>query len=52
MYRTHDLHVKEIDPLLSPRTLKTLWPAPDEVNEAVATASDRVITDAAPQGVA
>jgi 3-deoxy-7-phosphoheptulonate synthase len=43
MYRTQDIHVKEIVPLLSPRTLKALSPTPDSVNEAVAQARDRVV---------
>ena len=43
MYRTQDLHVKEIVPLLSPRALKALAPAPEVVNDAVAQARDRVI---------
>jgi len=43
MYRTQDLHVKEIVPLLSPRALKALSPTPEAVNDAVAQARDRVI---------
>src|SRR5580692_5634605 len=43
MYRTQDLHVKEIVPLLSPRTLKALSPTPVTVNDAVAQARERVI---------
>ncbi len=43
MYRTQDLHVKEIVPLLSPRALKALSPTPVEVNDAVARARERVI---------
>jgi len=43
MYRTQDLHVKEIVPLLSPRTLKALSPTPVAVNDAVAQARERVI---------
>jgi 3-deoxy-7-phosphoheptulonate synthase len=43
MYRTQDIHVKEIVPLLSPRTLKALSPTPDSVNEAVAQARGRVV---------
>jgi len=34
MYRTQDLHVKEIVPLLSPRALKALSPTPEAVNVA------------------
>ncbi len=43
MYRTQDLHVKEIVPLLSPRTLKALSPTPEAVNDSVAQARERVI---------
>lgn len=43
MYRTQDLHVKEIVPLLSPRALKTLSPTPMAVNDAVALARQRVV---------
>jgi len=43
MYRTQDLHVKEIVPLLSPRALKALSPAPEAVNDSVARARERVI---------
>lgn len=43
MYRTQDLHVKEIVPLLSPRELKALSPTPESVNNFVAKARDRVI---------
>ena len=43
MYRTQDLHVKEIVPLLSPRTLKALSPTPVAINDAVAQARERVI---------
>jgi 3-deoxy-7-phosphoheptulonate synthase len=43
MYRTQDLHVKEIVPLLSPRTLKALSPTPEAVNDSVAFARERVI---------
>src|SRR5215469_3049456 len=42
MYRTQDLHVKEIVPLLSPRALKGLSPTPVAVNDAVAKARERV----------
>ena len=43
MYRTQDLHVKEIVPLLSPRALKALSPTPEPVNDAVAEARERVV---------
>jgi 3-deoxy-7-phosphoheptulonate synthase len=42
MYRTQDLHVKEIVPLLSPRALKALAPTPEALNDAVAAARQRV----------
>ena len=43
MYRTQDLHVKEIVPLLSPRALKDLSPTPETVNDFVAQARERVV---------
>ncbi len=43
MYRTQDLHVKEIVPLLSPRAMKALSPASEAVNASVAQSRDRVI---------
>jgi 3-deoxy-7-phosphoheptulonate synthase len=43
MYRTQDLHVKEIVPLLSPRALRSLSPVPEAMNDAVAQARERVI---------
>ena len=43
MYRTQDLHVKEIVPLLAPRALKALTPTPEAVNAVVAESRDRVI---------
>ncbi len=43
MYRTQDLHVKEIVPLLSPRAMKALSPTPVAVNDFVAQARERVI---------
>jgi 3-deoxy-7-phosphoheptulonate synthase len=43
MYRTQDLHVKEIVPLLSPRALRALSPTPEAVNDSVAQARERVI---------
>jgi 3-deoxy-7-phosphoheptulonate synthase len=44
MYRTQDLHVKEIVPLLSPRALKALTPVPQAVNAVVAESRNRVIS--------
>jgi len=43
MYRTQDLHVKEIVPLLSPRALRALSPTTEAVNDAVALARQRVV---------
>jgi len=43
MYRTQDLHVKEIVRLLSPCELKALTPTPEAVNDAVAQARERII---------
>jgi len=43
MYRTQDLHVKEIVPLLAPRALKALSPTPAAVNAVVAQSRDRII---------
>ncbi|MEI7808397.1 MAG: 3-deoxy-7-phosphoheptulonate synthase, partial [Verrucomicrobiota bacterium] len=43
MFRTQDLHVKEIVPLLSPRAMKALAPTPEAVTATVAQARDRVI---------
>jgi 3-deoxy-7-phosphoheptulonate synthase len=43
MYRTQDLHVKEIVPLLSPRALRSLSPTQETVNDNVALARERVI---------
>ena len=43
MYRTQDLHVKEIVPLLSPRALKAQLPATDTSNATVARGRERVI---------
>ena len=43
MYRTQDLHVKEIVPLLSPRALKGHLPTTDESNATVARSRERVI---------
>ncbi len=43
MYRTQDLHVKEIVPLLSPRALRALSPAPEALNDFVAQSRERVV---------
>jgi 3-deoxy-7-phosphoheptulonate synthase len=43
MYRTQDLHVKEIVPLLSPKALRALSPTPEAVNDFVAQSRERVI---------
>ncbi|MEI7534053.1 MAG: 3-deoxy-7-phosphoheptulonate synthase [Verrucomicrobiae bacterium] len=43
MYRTQDLHVKEIVPLLSPRALRALTPTPETVNATVAQSRERVV---------
>jgi 3-deoxy-7-phosphoheptulonate synthase len=43
MYRTQDLHVKEIVPLLSPRAMKALSPVSEAMNASVAQSRDRVI---------
>ncbi|MEI6074637.1 MAG: 3-deoxy-7-phosphoheptulonate synthase [Verrucomicrobiota bacterium] len=43
MYRTQDLHVKEIVPLLSPRAMRSLSPTPEAANATVALARERVI---------
>src|ERR1035438_9803510 len=43
MYRTQDLHVKEIVRLLTPRELKAQSPAPDAVNAIVARSRERVV---------
>ncbi len=43
MYRTQDLHVKEIVPLLSPRALKGQLPTTDESNATVARSRERII---------
>ncbi len=43
MYRTQDLHVKEIVRLLTPRELKAQSPAPDAVNAMVARSRERVV---------
>lgn len=43
MYRTQDLHVKEIVRLLSPRELKTLLPSTEGVAATVARSRERII---------
>jgi 3-deoxy-7-phosphoheptulonate synthase len=43
MYRTQDLNVKEIVPLLSPRALRALSPTTDAMKATVAQARERVI---------
>jgi 3-deoxy-7-phosphoheptulonate synthase len=43
MYRTQDLHVKEIVPLLSPRALKAQKPVTDTANATVARSRERVV---------
>ena len=43
MFRTQDLHVKEIVRLLTPRELKAQSPTPDAVNALVAHSRERVI---------
>jgi 3-deoxy-7-phosphoheptulonate synthase len=43
MFRTQDLHVKEIVRLLTPRELKALLPATDAANATVARSRERVV---------
>jgi 3-deoxy-7-phosphoheptulonate synthase len=43
MFRTQDLHVKEIVRLLTPRELKAQSPTPDAVNATVAQSRERII---------
>ena len=43
MYRTQDLHVKEIVPLLSPRAIKGVTPVSEAVNATVARSRERII---------
>src|SRR5579863_770130 len=43
MYRTQDLHVKEIVPLLSPRALKAQTPSQESTAATVARSRERVI---------
>ena len=43
MYRTQDLHVKEIVPLLPPRAIKAVTPVSEAVNATVARSRERII---------
>jgi 3-deoxy-7-phosphoheptulonate synthase len=43
MYRTQDLHVKEIVPLLSPRAIKAVSPVSEPINATVARSRERII---------
>src|ERR1700744_4317137 len=43
MYRTQDLHVKEIVPLLAPRAIKALTPVSEAANATVARSRERII---------
>jgi 3-deoxy-7-phosphoheptulonate synthase len=43
MYRTQDLHVKEIVPLLSPRAIKASPPVSEAINATVARSRERII---------
>src|ERR1700690_99218 len=43
MYRTQDLHVKEIVPLLAPRAIKAVTPVGEAVNATVARSRERII---------
>ena len=43
MYRTQDLHVKEIVPLLPPRAIKAQSPTSDAANATVARSRERII---------
>ena len=43
MYRTQDLHVKEIVPLLSPKAMRALSPTPESVNDFVAQSRERIV---------
>jgi len=43
MYRTQDLHVKEIVPLLSPRAIKAVTPVSEAINATVARSRERII---------
>src|SRR5579859_2323033 len=43
MFRTQDLHVKEIVPLLAPRAIKGLKPVTEHANATVARSRERII---------
>lgn len=43
MYRTQDLHVREIVPLLSPKAMKALMPSPESLTDFVAQSRERVV---------
>ncbi len=43
MFRTQDLHVKEIVPLLAPRAIKGLEPVSEQANATVARSRERII---------
>ena len=43
MFQTHDLHVKEIVPVLTPRELKAQLPATDAANATVARSRERIV---------
>jgi 3-deoxy-7-phosphoheptulonate synthase len=43
VYRTQDLHVKEIVRLLTPREMKALLPAPAGINATVAHSRERIV---------
>jgi len=43
MYRTQDLHVKEIVPLLAPRAIKAVAPVSEAANATVARSRERII---------
>ena len=43
MYRTQDLHVREIVPLLPPRAIKAQSPTGDAANATVARSRERII---------
>ncbi len=43
MFRTQDLHVKEIVPLQSPRAIKAITPVSEAINATVARSRERII---------
>jgi 3-deoxy-7-phosphoheptulonate synthase len=43
MYRTQDLHVREIVPLQSPRAIRAITPVTESVNATVARSRERII---------